>query len=54
MSICFWKWGMWLTVLGYQIHIKRAKGHLPLFSERYGYQKAHYFAGLRFVFRKMP
>lgn len=47
--ICFFHWGFFFRVWGYGLHIKRAKGHIPLFSERNGYKKAHYFFGLRFM-----
>ncbi|MGL5117550.1 MAG: hypothetical protein ACRC7C_19735 [Beijerinckiaceae bacterium] len=42
-----WSRGFSFRVLGYGLHVKLAKGHLPLFSERYGYRHAWYFAGLR-------
>lgn len=41
-----------LRVFGYGFQLKRAEGHRPLFSERYGYRKAYYFAGLRLQFFK--
>lgn len=46
-----WRWGFWLRPFGgCGIHVKLSKGHIPLFSERYGYKKAYYFAGLRIEF----
>jgi hypothetical protein len=47
---CVWRWGFWVRVLGFGVHVKLAKGHVPLFSERNGFRKALYFAGLRFEF----
>jgi hypothetical protein len=44
----FWRWGLWVRICGYGLHIKLAKGHRPLFSERYGHRKALYLFGLRF------
>lgn len=44
--MCWW-WGFWFRVLGYGLHVKLSSGHIPLFSERYGYRKAWYFARLR-------
>lgn len=49
-EFCGWRWGFWFRVRGYGLHVKAAKGHEPLFSERYGYTKAWYFAGLRFEY----
>lgn len=31
--------GFWFRIFGYGLHVKVAKGHRPLFSERYGYVK---------------
>ncbi len=45
--LCLRGRGFWFRVFGYGLHINLAKHHLPLFSERYGYRKAWYFAGLR-------
>ena len=45
--IMFWKWGFWFRLFGYGLHVKLAKGHQPLFSERYGYRKVWYIMGLR-------
>jgi hypothetical protein len=45
-----WRWGFVVRVFGYGLHVKRAKGYVPLFSERYGYRRAYYFAGLRLEF----
>jgi len=42
-----WRWGFWFRIRGYGLHVSLAKGHQPLFSERYGYTKAWYVAGLR-------
>ncbi|CAB5212482.1 hypothetical protein UFOVP194_20 [uncultured Caudovirales phage] len=42
----------YFRILGYGLHIKPSKNHVKLFSERYGYKKAYYFAGLRFEFLK--
>jgi hypothetical protein len=39
--------GFWFRVFGYGLHVKLAKGHVPLFSERYGYSKPLYLLGLR-------
>lgn len=43
----FFRWGVVFRVRGYGLHIKLARGHVKLFSERYGYRKAYYLAGLR-------
>jgi hypothetical protein len=43
-----WRRGFWFRIKGHGLHVKLAKGHEPLFSERYGYRRAWYFAGLRF------
>jgi hypothetical protein len=37
----------WFKVFGYGLHFKPSRGHVPLFSERYGYRKAFYFGPLR-------
>ncbi len=39
---------IWFRFYGYGLHVKLAKGHRKLFSERNGYRKAYYFCGLRF------
>ena len=46
---CFyaWRWGFWFRVFGVGLHVKLARGHVPLFSERYRLRKVFYFAGLR-------
>ena len=43
-----WDKGAWFRDLGYGLHVKLAKGHVVLFSERYGHRKALYLFGLRF------
>jgi hypothetical protein len=47
-----WSEGFWFRVCGYGLHVKLAKNHLPLFSERMGYRSALYLFGLRFEFLK--
>ena len=47
LSGMVWKWGFWFRIYGRGLHVKLAKGHEPLFSERYGYSKAWYIFGLR-------
>jgi hypothetical protein len=42
-----WDRGFWFRIFGYGLHIKLRKGHVPLFSERYGYRIAHYIGPLR-------
>jgi hypothetical protein len=48
IQFCAWSRGFWFRLFGYGIHTKIAKGHQPLFSERYGLRKAVYLFGLRF------
>lgn len=43
---------LWFKVLGYGLHFKPAKGHVPLFSERYGYRKCFYFGPVRVMVLK--
>lgn len=45
-----WPHGFWFRIFGWGLHVKLARGHEPLFSERYGLRKVWYFAGLRFLF----
>jgi hypothetical protein len=47
---CAWRTGFWFRIFGVGLHVKLAKHHVPLFSERNGFRKAYYFAGLRFEF----
>lgn len=42
-----WREGFWFRILGYGLHVKRARDHVKLFSERGGYRKALYACGLR-------
>lgn len=51
-SFYCWKYGFFFRICGYGLHVKSAKGHRPLFSERHGYTKAWYFLGLRFEILK--
>ena len=54
-ALCIWGAGFWFRVYGYGLHIKLRAGHVPLFSERYGYRKAHYIGPLRIeVLRPSP
>ena len=46
MTFFFCRWCFWFRIFGYGLHIKLAKGHRPLFSERFGHRKAHYLLGL--------
>ncbi len=46
-SACFWSRGFWFRVFGYGLHVKLRAGHVPLFSERYGYRRAYYVGPLR-------
>lgn len=43
---------VWFRVCGYGLHFKPAKGHQPLFSERYGYTKAWYLGPVRIALLK--
>lgn len=47
VSAMFWRRGFWFRVFGWGLHVKLARGHVPLFSEHYGYRRAWYVAGLR-------
>ena len=42
-----WRWGFWFRIAGWGLHIKPARGHVKLFSERYGYRRVLYALGLR-------
>lgn len=44
---CGFRWGLWFRVFGYGLHIKLKRGHVPLFSERYGFRKALYLGPFR-------
>ena len=46
-SYCVWPSGFWFRVFGFGLHIKLRAGHVPLFSERYGYRRAVYIGPLR-------
>jgi hypothetical protein len=47
LSFYCWRRGFWFRIYGYGLCVKLRDGHVPLFSERYGYRKAHYFGPLR-------
>lgn len=44
-----WDRGFWFRVFGYGLHVKLRAGHVPLFSERYGYVSVAYIGPLRFM-----
>lgn len=44
--------GFWFRVCGYGLHIKKARDHVPLFSERNGYRVVGYAFGMRFELLK--
>jgi hypothetical protein len=46
-AVCVWPRGFWFRLFGYGPHVKARAGHVPLFSERYGYRKALYIGPLR-------
>lgn len=45
-----WAKGGWFRLFGYGLHIQDARGYVRLFSERYGYRRAHYFGRVRLMF----
>ncbi len=52
IKTCFFRWGFWVRIFGYGLYVKPSRGCEPLFSERYGFRKAWYFAGLRWEILK--
>lgn len=46
---CVWNYGGWFRLYGHGLHIRLASALPTLATERYGYAKAWYLAGLRFM-----